>query len=83
LSDRPEAGVRIGSLVEVAEVGRLARLPGISSFRGEAHDAIEATTTVGLNQIDGSAGVVPGVMPIVELAIRGRVRTLTPPRPVV
>jgi hypothetical protein len=45
-----------------------------------AHDAIEATTTVGLNQIVDAAGVAPGVMPFVELAIGGRVRLLTPPR---
>jgi hypothetical protein len=35
-------------------------LPGISSFRGEAHDAIEATTTVGLNQFADAAGVCRG-----------------------
>jgi hypothetical protein len=45
-----------------------------------AHDAIEATITVGLNQIVDAAGVAPGVMPFVELAIGGRVRLLTPPR---
>ena len=47
---------------------------------GGAHDAIEATTTVGLNQFADAAGVAPGVMPFVELAIRGRVRTVMPPR---
>jgi hypothetical protein len=45
-----------------------------------AHDAIEAVTTVGLNQFDDAAGVAPGVMPFVELAIGGRVRTVMPPR---
>jgi len=37
-------------LGEVAEVGRRG-LPGISSFRGWVHDAIEAATAVGLNQL--------------------------------
>jgi len=45
-----------------------------------AHDAIEATTKVGLNQFVDAAGVAPGVMPFAELAIGRRVRLLTPPR---
>ena len=53
---------------EVAEVWQ-SDCRGISSFRPScgAHDAIVATTTVGLNQFNGLATGV-GVMPIVELA---------------
>jgi hypothetical protein len=48
-------------------VGRLG-CRGISSFRWKAHDAIEATTAVGLNQLADPRPEGVGVMPIVELA---------------
>jgi hypothetical protein len=44
-------------VVEVAEVGRLGCQASLRSALGWAHDAIEATTTVGLNQLDDSAGI--------------------------
>jgi hypothetical protein len=77
--DRPQAGVRIES-----PHGRWLRCgrfgcPGISSFRWWAHDAIKATTTVGLNQLDDSASVALGVMPIVELAIVAVSEPVMPP----
>jgi hypothetical protein len=56
--------------VEVAEVWqvRLPRHLFVSSGVAGAHDAIVATTTAGLNQLDDSAED-SGVMPIVELAV--------------
>ena len=59
--DRPEAGVRIVSLTgwRWLRCGRFGCL-GISSFRWWAHDAIKATTTVGLNQFDDSPALCRG-----------------------
>jgi hypothetical protein len=67
---------------EVAEVWQ-SDCRGISSFRPScgAHDAIVATTAVGLNQFNDLATAV-GVMPIVELASVVVSEPVMPPRAV-